>query len=44
MTAPLVLGASDEQLWRLLVVKGIVGRDGRIGFEFRGEDRIYFAR
>jgi hypothetical protein len=33
-TSPLVLEAWDEQLWRLLVVKGTVGRDGRIEFEF----------
>ena len=33
-TSPLVLDAWDEQLWRLLVVKGVVGRDGRIEFEF----------
>ena len=32
-TSPLVLDAWDEQLWRLLVVKGVVGRDGRIEFE-----------
>ena len=35
-TSPLVLDAWDEQLWRLLVVKGVVGRDGSIEFEFRG--------
>lgn len=33
-TSPLVLDAWDEQLWRLLVVKGTVGRDGSIEFEF----------
>ena len=36
-TGPLVLEAWDEQLWRLLVVKGVVGRDGSIEFEYRGE-------
>ena len=35
-TSPLVLDAWDEQLWRLLVVKGVVGKDGNIEFEFRG--------
>jgi len=35
MTAALVLDAWDEQLWRLLVIKGIVGRDGNVEFEFR---------
>jgi hypothetical protein len=34
-TSPLVLDAWDEQLWRLLVMKGAVGRDGGIEFEFR---------
>ena len=34
-TSPLVLDVWDEQLWRLLVVKGVVGRDGRIAFLFR---------
>ena len=43
-TSPLVLDAWDEQLWRLLVMKGIVGRDGRIEFEFRGGQRVYIAR
>ena len=33
-TSPLVLVAWDEQLWRLLVVKGVVERDGSIEFEF----------
>ena len=37
LTSPLVLDAWDEQLWRLLVVKGVVGRDGIIKFEFRGQ-------
>ena len=32
LTSPLVLDAWDEQLWRLLVVKGVVGRDGIIKF------------
>ena len=36
-TCPLILDAWDEKLWRLLVVKGVVGRDGSIEFEFRGE-------
>ena len=44
MTSPLVLDAWDEQLWGLLVVKGDVGRDGSIEFEFWGGDRIYYAR
>ena len=35
-TCPLVLDTWDEQLWRLLVVKGTVGRDGKVEFEFRG--------
>ena len=43
-TGSLVLDAWDEQLWRLLVMKGIVGRDGRIEFEFRGGQRVYIAR
>jgi hypothetical protein len=41
---PLVLDAWDEQLCTLLVVKGIVHRDGSIEFEFwNGEniDRVY---
>ena len=33
-TSPLVLDAWDDKLWRLLVVKGVVGRDGVIAFEF----------
>ena len=36
-TSPFVLNFWDEQLWRLLVVKGVVGRDGSIEFEFRVE-------
>ena len=43
-TSPLVLDAWDEQLWRLLMVKGIVGRDGSIEFEFRGEKRVNVPR
>ena len=39
-TSPLVLDAWDEQIWRLLVVEGIVGRDGSIEFEFRDETRV----
>ena len=31
----LVLDAWDEQLWRLLVVKGIVGRDGNIVIDLK---------
>ncbi len=42
-TCPLVLDVWDEQLWRLLVVKGIVGGDGGIEFEFRGGKRVYIA-
>ena len=34
-TSPLVLDTWDEHLWRLLVVKGVVERDGGIEFEFR---------
>ena len=33
--SPLVLDAWDERLWQLLVIKGVVGRDGSIEFEFR---------
>jgi DNA invertase Pin-like site-specific DNA recombinase len=33
-TSALVLNAWNEQLWRLLVMKGVVGSDGRIEFEF----------
>jgi chromosome segregation ATPase len=40
-TSPLVLDAWDEQLWRLLVVKGVVGRDGRIEIEFRSGKRVH---
>jgi site-specific DNA recombinase len=43
-TNPLALDAWDEQLWRRLVVKGVVGRDGHIEFDFWGGDRIYYAR
>ena len=43
-TSPLVLDAWDEQLWRLLVVKGTVGREGGIAFEFKGGDWIKYAR
>ena len=35
-TCPLVLDTWDERLWRLLVVKGVVGRDRDIEFEFFG--------
>ena len=34
-TSPLVLDNWDEQIFSLLVVKGIVGSDGDIDFEFR---------
>jgi DNA invertase Pin-like site-specific DNA recombinase len=34
-TCPLVLDSWDEHHWRLQVVKGTVGRDGSIEFEFR---------
>ena len=37
-TSPLVLDAWDEQLWRLLVVRGTVNRDGSIEFELRGRE------
>jgi len=33
---PAGFGYRDEQLWRLLVVKGMVGRDGSVVFKFRG--------
>ena len=33
-TSPLVLDTWDELLWRLFVVKGVVGRDGSIEVEF----------
>ena len=39
-TCPLVLGAWDEQLWRLLIVKGTVHRDGSVEFEFRNGMKI----
>lgn len=39
-TSPLVLDAWDEHLWRLLVVKGSVGRDGSIEFIFRGGEKV----
>ena len=39
-TSPLVLDAWDEQLWRLLVVRGVIGRDGSIEFEFRGGENV----
>lgn len=35
-TSPLVMDAWDEHLWRLLMVKGTVGRDGSIEVEFSG--------
>jgi hypothetical protein len=38
--SPLDLDTWDEQLWRLLVVKGVVGRDGGIEFEFRNGRKI----
>lgn len=38
-TSPLVLDTWDEQLWRRLVVKGIVERDGNIEFKFRNEEK-----
>ena len=41
LTSPLVLDAWDEQLWRLLVVKAVVGCDGYIEFEFGMELRSY---
>ena len=34
LTSPLVLDVWDEKLWQLLVVKGVVERDGNIEFEF----------
>lgn len=34
-TSPLVLDTWDEQLWRLLVVRGIANREGSIEFELR---------
>ena len=40
-TAPLMLDAWDEQLWRLLVVKGVVGGNGSIDFRFRGENMVH---
>jgi hypothetical protein len=40
-TSPLVLDAWDEQLWRLLVVKGGVGRDGSVEFELSGGKRVH---
>ena len=39
-TSPLVLDTWDVQLWRLLVVKGVVGKNGSIEFMFMGEQRI----
>ena len=38
--SPLVLDTWDERLWRLLVVKGIVGREGSIEFEFRNSKKM----
>ena len=35
LTCSLVLDVWDEELWRLLVVKGTVGKDGEVVFEFR---------
>ena len=43
-TSPLVLDAWDEQLWRLLVVKGVVGRDAGIEFEFSGEKKLHIPK
>ena len=40
-TCPLVLDAWDEHLWRLLVVKGTVGRGADIEFEFLGEMKFH---
>ena len=40
-TSPLVLDTWDEQLWRLLVVKGTVGSDGGIEYEFSGGTRVH---
>jgi len=34
-TSSLILDVWDEQLWRLLVLKGVVWRDANIKFEFR---------
>lgn len=39
-TSQLVLDTWDEQLWRLMDVKGGVGRDGSIEFEFLGEKKV----
>ena len=39
-TAPLALDTWDEQLWTLLVEKGIVQKDGSIEFEFNGGERV----
>ena len=38
--SPLVLDTWDEQLWTLLLVKGIVQRDGNIVFEFIDGERV----
>jgi site-specific DNA recombinase len=43
LTSPLVLDAWDEQLWRLLVVKAVVGVDGSVEYEFIGEKRVHVA-
>lgn len=40
-TAPFVLDAWDEQLWRLLVVKRTVHRDGGIEFEFLDGKKLH---
>ena len=42
LTSPLVLDSWDEQLWRLLVVKGVVGRDGGIAFDIRSGARVNY--
>jgi len=42
--SPLVLDAWDEQLWRLLVVKGTVNREGSINFLFRGNSVIHVPK
>lgn len=39
-TSPLVLDAWDELLWRLLVLKGVVGMDTSIEFMFRGGEKV----
>ena len=44
MTAPLMLDAWDERLWKQLVVKGTVNRNAGIEFEFSGEKKLHISK